>query len=135
MSAALELIQVVEAAGGRFKVDGDQIKIFPKGVADPLLEELRQHKQEIIELLSQRPKVPPGIKLICWEPKVAPVKISRRSMVTNVEGFVRTTLAQLDAQLRGWTWLAGSWGVQGLIDRLAAVGCVVEIDDPGRALE
>jgi hypothetical protein len=43
----------------------------------------------------------------------------------DAELFIRASLAQLDAHLRGQTWLSGNWGLQGLLDRLAACGCVV----------
>lgn len=48
------LIESVEVAGGRFKIDGDRLGIFPKAAATPLLEELGQHKRAIIELLRER---------------------------------------------------------------------------------
>jgi hypothetical protein len=135
MIAALGLIQVVEAAGGRFKVDGDQLKIFPKGVADLVLEELRQHKEEVIALLTLRSQLPPGVRLVRWEPKIAPVELSRYETVTNTEKFISTTLVQLAAHLNGRNWQAGNWGLRGLIDRLAACGCVCEIEDKRQALQ
>ena len=58
MTSPLELIQIVESTGGRFEIDGDRLGIYPKEAAAPVLEELRQHKWEIIELLSQRPLLP-----------------------------------------------------------------------------
>jgi hypothetical protein len=46
MSAARELIQIVESAGGRYMVDGDRLGIVPREAAAPVLEELRLHKVE-----------------------------------------------------------------------------------------
>jgi len=58
MSAALELIRAVEANGGRFRVDGEYLVIAPGGAAAPVMEELRQHKTEIIGLLKSA-AIPP----------------------------------------------------------------------------
>ena len=55
MSAALELIRAVEANGGQLRVDGEYLVIAPKDAAEPLIDELRQHKSEIIDLLQKRP--------------------------------------------------------------------------------
>lgn len=59
MSAALELIQIVESAGGRFMVDGDRLGIVPREAALAVLNELRQHKAEIIGLLESA-SIPAG---------------------------------------------------------------------------
>jgi hypothetical protein len=69
MTSAAELIEIVERAGGRFRVEGDRLGIKPKGAAAPVLEELRRHKQAIIDLLCRRPPMPAGVRLIRWEPK------------------------------------------------------------------
>jgi hypothetical protein len=47
----------------------------------------------------------------------------------DTEVFLQSTLRQLGACLRGRTWQAGNWTLAELIDRLAAVGCVVELED------
>ncbi len=54
MSTPLELVQIVEQSGGRFKIDGDRLGINPKTAAAPVLEELRKHKQAIIGLILER---------------------------------------------------------------------------------
>lgn len=88
MSAALELIQVVESAGGRFMVDGDRLGIAPREAAAPVMEELRQHKAELLAELARRPAMPAGVRLIRWEPKTAPVRLSECSTVTDVDLFI-----------------------------------------------
>jgi hypothetical protein len=60
MSAALELIRKVEANGGQLRVDGEYLVIAPKRAGEPLVDELRQHKSEIIELLHKRPDTSVG---------------------------------------------------------------------------
>jgi hypothetical protein len=54
MSAALDLILAVEANGGHIRVDGEYLVIAPGDAAKPVMEELRQHKAEIIGLLQNR---------------------------------------------------------------------------------
>jgi hypothetical protein len=135
MNSVLELIQVVESAGGRFMIDDGRLGICPATAAKPMMEELRQHKTELLAELARRPAMPAGVQLISWSPKDAPVKLSPCSTVTNVDLFVRSTLRQLEAQLSGKHWIAGGWGLSGLLARLEACGCVVALDDPNRALQ
>lgn len=59
MSAALELIQTVQANGGLLRVEGDALVIAPDSAGLPVIDELREHKGEIIRLLENRPAVPP----------------------------------------------------------------------------
>ncbi|MGA3159880.1 MAG: hypothetical protein ABSC77_01600 [Terracidiphilus sp.] len=135
MNSALELIQVVESAGGRFMVDDGRLGIIPATAAKPVMEELRQHKMELLAELARRPAMPAGVQLISWTPKAAPVKLSPCSTATNVDLFVRSTLRQLEARLSGKSCLDGGWGLSGLLDRLAAVGCHVALVDPSRMLQ
>jgi hypothetical protein len=134
-SAAQSLIHAVEARGGILLVDGEDLVIRPKSAATPLLEELRRHKAEIIAELARRPPMPPGVRLIRWEPKTPPVQLPSGSTVVEIELFARTTLQQLDAHLKGKTWLAGNWGLSALLARLEAVGCFVALEDPRLALQ
>jgi hypothetical protein len=148
MSAILELIELVESLGGRFMVDGDRLGIVPATAAAPVVEQLREHKAQIIDLLKSRtsadpaaehsptmPPMPQGAKLIRWKPRTAPVRLSPCSTVTDTEKFIHTTLAQLGAHLKGAKFVDGGWGLSGLLDRLEACGCVVTLDDPRRALQ
>jgi len=135
MNSVLGLIQVVESAGGRFMVDNGRLGIVPATAAKPVMEELRQHKSELMAELSHRPAMPAGVQLISWSPKAAPVQLSKCSTVTDTENFIHSTLRQLEAQLSGKHWIAGGWGLSGLLARLEACGCVVALDDPNRALQ
>ena|ERR1035437_10065825 len=135
MSAALELIRAVEANGGRFRVDGEYLVIAPGEAAASVIDELRQHKAELLAELARRPAMPAGVRLIRWEPKAAPVRLSECSIVTDVDLFVRSTLRQLEAQLSGKDWLAGGWGLSRLLARLEACGCCVTLDNPREVLQ
>jgi hypothetical protein len=53
-SAATELVRKVEANGGCFVVEGDYLVVYPSEVGEALVEELRKHKPEIIDLLLTR---------------------------------------------------------------------------------
>jgi hypothetical protein len=133
--SALELIQVVESAGGRFMVAGDRLGIVPREAAAPVIDELRRHKVELLAELARRPAMPAGVRLVSWSPKDAPIRLSQCETVTDTEKFIRSTLRQLEARLSGKDWLAGGWGLSGLLARLEACGCYVALDNPREALQ
>jgi Zn ribbon nucleic-acid-binding protein len=54
MNSVPELIQAVETAGGRFIVDGDRLGIVPKQAAVPVIDALREHKRELIDIVKAR---------------------------------------------------------------------------------
>lgn len=124
-----EIICVVESAGGHFMVKDDVLGVRPASIAQPVLDEIRMHKWEIIGLLSERPAMPARVRLIHWKPKPVPIQVSRGERVTDVPRFVQTTLMQVDARLRLKAWLAGNWPLSELVERLAAVGCVVKLEN------
>jgi len=72
--------------------------------------------------------MPPGVRLLRWEPKNPPIAIIRMGIVGNVHKFVAATLLQLRARLVGKDSLAGNWSLRELVDRLEQVGVVVEIE-------
>ena len=136
MSVALELIRAVESNGGRFRIEGEYLVIAPGEAAAPVMEELKKHKAELLdELRTRRPAMPSGVQLVAWSPKAAPVELSRCETVVDTEKFIRTTLHQLQAALEGRKWQSGNWGLSGLLERLAAVGCLVALENPRRALQ
>jgi hypothetical protein len=54
MNAAAEIVERIEAAGGRFAIEGEELVVRPGDPAMPLVAELRLHKVEIIALLQSR---------------------------------------------------------------------------------
>jgi hypothetical protein len=134
---AVELIDTVEQAGGLLTVvgDGDRVRARLPESLMPLVTVIREMKPELIELLLQRPAMPAGVRLIRWNPKAAPVRLSECSTVTNVDLFIRSTLMQLEACLNGKPWMGGNWGLSRLLERLEAVGCLVALENPRRALQ
>ena len=126
---AAEILENISAAGGSIWLDGDLVRMRLPESLRPLVDVLRQHKAEIIEILSQRPQMPGGVRLLSWNPKAAPVQLSLCETVVGVEKFIEATLAQVDARLHDKNWLAGNWPLSELLARLEAVGCVVELAD------
>ena len=114
-----------------------RLGIVPATAAAPVMGELRQYKAEIIGLLESAriPAMPAGVRLVRWAPKDAPVRLSECSIITDTEKFICTTLWQLEARLHGKDWRAGNWTLSTLIDRLAAVGCHVALEDERSALQ
>jgi hypothetical protein len=86
----------------------------------------------VIMLVPQGIELPHGVKLIRYEPVEAPVRLSECAVVVDCAGFIRSTLHELNHRLHGNRFLDGGWGRQGLLDRLAAVGVEIKIDDPGK---
>lgn len=74
------------------------------------------------------PSMPPGITLIRWEPKPAPVILTRASVVTDVQSFVAATLQQLGRLLHSKAELCR---LRDLIDALEDCGVIVEVPGIG----
>ena len=132
---ALDILDAVSAAGGQLWLDGDKVRARLPESLMPLVPTIRELKPQLIELLARRPAMPAGVRLVSWNPKAAPVRLSECSTVTDTEKFIRTTLMQLEAALQGKGWQSGNWGLSGLLARLEACGCVVALDDPRKALQ
>jgi Zn ribbon nucleic-acid-binding protein len=82
VSAALELIQIVESAGGRFIVDGDRLGIVPKQAAAPVIDALREHKRELIDIVKAR-----GGRIATFPhcPKCSSYSLYRKNNIGNYE--------------------------------------------------
>ncbi|MCL6566740.1 MAG: hypothetical protein K6U09_10005 [Acidobacteriia bacterium] len=142
MLAVAELLQRAELLGVRFWFEGDKLKVgLPDDPeAEAAVDELRVHRDDVLRLLQERetiPPMPPGVRLVEWKPKPAPVMITRWAVVIDVPAFVRSTLHQLEHAL-AWEaddenrrWLAGHRSSRELQDYLSQVGCVVEIEEAG----
>ncbi len=128
----------------------------PPPEALPLLEHLRKHKAEVLakltvpshdepsnegnandilcevaaEASASPPPLPLGVRLVSYAPKKPPIGIESWSVVTDVETFIRTTLADLDARLNNPVAIHGGWSVWQMLDRLRQVGLEVEIEKP-----
>ena len=128
---AIEVLQAVEKAGGSVVLSGGQIKYKIPKQDVWLVPELKQNRKELIGLLREEkapPQMPPGVRLLKWEPKTPPVAIVRMGIVSNIDKFVDATLLQLRARLEGKDFLAGNWSLLELVDRLEQVGVLVSIE-------
>jgi hypothetical protein len=135
-----DVLTEVEAAGVAFRLDGEKVRVWYPD--DERRQEmagrvalLRDQRAEVAAYLKARsgiPAMPDGVRLVRWEPKPAPIALTRVEIVTDVPSFVTMTLLELQAALLGKRWLAGNRSVRELIERLEECGVVVEVKS-GRA--
>jgi hypothetical protein len=128
---APEVLEAVQNVGGLLTLSGERIQYALPDYAVWLVPELRQNREELIELLRDSgtpPPMPPGVRLLKWEPKTPPVGIVRMGVVTHVDKFIGATLRELRARLEGKDFLAGNWSLRELVDRLEQVGVVVSVE-------
>jgi hypothetical protein len=128
---APEVLEAVQNAGGSLTISGERIRYALPDSALWLVTELKQHREELIGLLREEgtpPPMPPGVRLLKWQPKDPPIAIVHMGIVSNVDKFVAVTLLQLRARLEGKDSLAGNWSLRELVDRLEQVGVAVGIE-------
>jgi hypothetical protein len=130
-----EIIRTVYDAGGQLWLEGDKVRARLPENLRPLVDIIREHKPEIVELLGQRPIMPAGVRLLSYAPKAAPVQLSRCETVVDTGKFIQSTLRQVDARLHDRHFLAGCWTLSELLARLAVVGCHVVLDDSKAMLQ
>jgi hypothetical protein len=80
-------------------------------------------------LTKKVPSIPPGVTLIRWEPKPAPVILTRASVVTDVEQFITATLAQIGTLLKSTK--AEPRKLRDLVDALEECGVIVQVPGIG----
>jgi hypothetical protein len=131
MNVAESVVERIEGAGGELAVNGERIRVRLPEDAAHLLEELRAHKDEVLSLLRRReiPAMPPGVRLVRWEPKPAPVILTHYAVVTDVLRFISMTLLELKAALAGKQSLAGHRSARELVDRLEECGILVVVTE------
>jgi len=130
-----EIIRTIEGAGGELWVAGESLGYRLPESAASLVEELRASKWELLELLRQRPAMPPGVRLVRWEPLAAPVPLNRWLTVLDTGRFIASTLRQLSARLSGDDFGAGNWSLSELLESLERVGVIVAIAEAARRLQ
>jgi hypothetical protein len=121
----------VQNIGGSLTLRGQRIQYALPDSAVWLITELKRNREELIRLLKEAgtpPTMPPGVRLLKWEPKTPPVVIVRMGIVSNVDKFIDATLRQLRARLEGKDFLAGNWSLRELVDRLEQAGVVVTVE-------
>lgn len=134
MLEVAELLQRAELLGVRFRLQEGKLKVgLPDDPeAQAAVDELRAHRDDVLRWVEERESIcpmPPGVRLVRWGPKEAPVAIESCSVVVDVPLFIRTTLEQLGRALRNPKVWAG-WSVPQLVERLRQVGVKVETAEP-----
>ena len=136
---APEVLVAVQNAGGALTLSGERIQYALPDSAVWLVPELQQNREELVGLLREEgtpPPMPPGVRLLKWEPKTPPVAVVRKGIVSNVDRFIGATVRQLGARLEGKDFLAGNWSLRELVDRLEQVGVHVQVEhDENVAME
>ena len=136
MTSATEILRAVQSHGGQlWLVDGERLRYRLPESLMPLVDALREHKGEIIELLAQRPSMPPGVTLQRWNPVASPVRLNRWLTVLDTDKFIRKTLEQLAAKRAGADRRAGNWSMEELMERLERVGVTVTLVEHSQQLQ
>jgi len=112
MSAILSPIDRLRELGGEVFLDGGQLRyrIPDTPEANQMIEEIRQNREVILAMLTERESVapsleevrgilPPGVNVVSYEPKEAPFAVAPVSIVTNAGRFYRVYLADLRERL------------------------------------
>jgi hypothetical protein len=138
VNRAPEVVSRIEELGGYLALDADgNIRYrVPKDSpeAQALLATVRAQKQNLLAYLRTRPPLkapamPKGVRLIRWEPRLAPVAIDLCSVVVDVPKFIESELQALDSRLNNpWT-IHGGFTIPQMLDRLAQVGVLVGLED------
>jgi len=126
--------QFVDYVGLKPDIEGHEL-FQQEPLPDPHEEALERVRKNLPPPVATAPDgttpLPAGVRVVQWQLKESPIRLSLAETIIDTEKFVATTLQQLNHHLHGNKFLDGGWGLQGLLDRLRVCGCVVEvIDDP-----
>ncbi len=115
---AFDVIDRLAALGCQVRVEGERLKVRGPNLPEvpPLVSELRARREEAISMLREQQSepptleevkatLPPGVRLVSYQPKRAPFVVAPVSVVTNAGKFYRGYLRDLKARLEkreGW---------------------------------
>lgn len=119
MSTLTSPLDRLRELGGELFLAGEHIRYrIPAASAEArsIIAELRQSRDAVRQLLQDQASkppsreeveaaLPPGVRLLRYQPKVAPFTVAPVSVVTNAGAFYRTYLRDLKARLEtpeGW---------------------------------
>ena len=124
-----ELVQAIEAVGGRLTVMNERIFYTVPQNAVGLLDALRSNREAVLDHLRDKssiPLMPQGVRLVNWAPREPPLVLVKCSVVNDVVGFIRRSLQELGVALSG-DHVAAAHSVRELADVLEQAGVRVEI--------
>jgi len=95
MNTALQIVHDVEAAGGTIAIAGDKLKLAaPAPLPENLMSEIRRHKAEVLNLLSEK------WKAVDWQ-----IFYDERAAVLEYDH----ELPKSEAEARAWEWCIVEW--------------------------
>jgi hypothetical protein len=139
MSAVANPIDRLRELGGEVFLDGGRLKyrIPDTPEANEVIEEIRQNREAIREMLSEqaskppsleevRAILPPGVKVASYAPKQTPFAVAPVSIVTTAGKFYRTYLKDLAWRLKHPQSYAAP-PLADILAKLADAGLLVEL--------
>ena len=139
MSMTANPIDRLRELGGNVFLDGEKIRyrIPATDEARQLVGEIRANREAIIALLRDRESrapsldevrasLPPGIRLVSYQPKEAPFAVAPVSVVTDAGRFYRAYLADLRERLQkpnGYSCPR----LEDILAKLASAGVQIEL--------
>jgi hypothetical protein len=108
MSAFVSPIDRLRELGGQVFLDGGRLRyrIPDTPEADQVIEEIRQNREAVLEMLREKESNPPGleevkamlpagVRVLSYQPKPVPFAVAPVSVVTNAGRFFRAYLRDL----------------------------------------
>ncbi|HXH51352.1 MAG TPA: hypothetical protein VNM47_18595 [Terriglobia bacterium] len=141
MSTAINPIDRLQELGGRLFLDGDSIRYripCDSLEAEQLLAEIRKDRETIIALLRDRESsapsleeiraaLPPGVRMVSYQPKEAPFAVAPVSVVTDSGKFFRAYLRDLRWRIEHPKGYAAP-PLAGILSRLADAGLELRLE-------
>ncbi len=109
---AFDVLDRLAELGCAVRVEGEKLKVRGPNVPEvpPLVSELRARREEAISILREqqgkpptpeevKATLPPGVRMVSYQPKEAPFAVAPVSIVTDAGRFFRAYLRDLNARL------------------------------------
>jgi hypothetical protein len=141
--SATDLLDRLSFFGCQVRVEGDKLKVRgpDRPEVEGLVSELRREREAAIAFLRDRESkppsldeiqasLPPGVKLVNYEPKQPPFAVAPVSVVTNAGKFFRAYLGDLRWRLEHPEGYAAQ-PLPDILAKLAEAGLELKIDAPG----
>lgn len=137
---AIDVMDRLSVLGCAVRLDGDRLKVRGPNCPEvtALISDLRARREEAIAMLRDlegsppsledvRAALPPGARLVSYEPKQAPFAVAPVSIVTDAGGFYRAYLKDLAWRLEHPEGYAAP-PLADILGKLADAGLELRID-------